>query len=483
MIREIETGDYDMGNVVKNLISDDYTVINMFMSEPENDISILRVILRKEDEIVSVSNKINGKRYSSISSDIPCLEIYERSIMERNGVDIVDLKNTTPVTYWRKGNPPLSKISGKEEERIPVPHNDIRGDGIFEIPVGPVHAGVIEPGHFRFSVAGEQVIKLCVHLGYVHRNIEKLLEGEFNKTHLHLVERISGDTAIANAISYCHIAESNIDVPERAGYIRVIAAELERLYNHMAAIGGMCTDTAFSVLSARALRLQEDVLRLCNSTFGDRYMRNVVIPGGVRKDISDDKIRHLERSLIELKLDCKNLFEKMMESSTLMDRLETTGILSYDAVSTFGAVGPIGRASGLNSDVRCEKPYDGYKTLKVLIASEVEGDVLARTKVRMREVFESIDLIFQAIGRMKPGPLKCEIPTQKDGLIISVVEAPRGELIHCVDIRNGKIWRYSIRDPSFVNWPMMSFAVPGNVVPDFPLINKSFSLSYSGNDL
>lgn len=479
---DIRSDDYR--KTVAEYIGEGYGIIDMFASErhpAENE--HVNVILRKDNEIVRVICDVKDGRYDSLSENIPSAEIYERLIREYSGFDAVGLGNECPVTYWRTGNPPLKKErSDIGETRISVPHNNIRGDGIFEIPVGPVHAGVIEPGHFRFSVAGESVIKLNVHLGYTHRGIEKMMEGPVSRNRIHLIERTSGDTTVANSLAYCHIMENNEKVPERAQFIRVIASELERLASHVSAIGGVCTDTAFSVPAALGSRLHEDVLRINLRVFKDRFMRNVIVPGGVRKDIDKENRRFLTESLLKLKLDIMELSDMMMNSSTLLDRLETTGVLKKEVAEIHRAVGPIARASGVISDVRKECPYDAYDKLGFTIHTETSGDVLARTEVRIREAYESIDLIMQSLALIEDGPLRTDVKPN-DGFAVSVVESARGELVHSAEIRDGEIWRYSIRDPSLVDWPMMSYAVPGNVVPDFPLINKSFSLSYSGNDL
>ena len=474
----------DLLEIILGFINEGYGIIDMFASErhPIEDEHV-NIILRKDDDIIRLVCDVNDNKYDSISKSVPSAEIYERLIKEYNGFDAIGLRNDCPVTYWRTGDPPLKKErTGAAETRVPIPHNNIRGDGIFEIPVGPVHAGVIEPGHFRFSVAGESVIKLNVHLGYTHRGIEKMMEGPVSKNRIHLIERTSGDTTVANSLAYCHIMENNEEVPERAQFIRVIASELERLASHVSAIGGVCTDTAFSVPAALGSRLHEDVLRINLRVFKDRFMRNVIVPGGVRKDIDMESRRFLIDSLLRLKLDIMGLSDMMIGSSTLLDRLETTGVLKKEVATIHRAVGPIARASGIKSDVRKERPYDAYDKVSLMVQTETSGDVLARTKVRIREAYESIDLIMQSLALIKDGPLRMDIKPN-NGFAVSVVESARGELVHCAEIHNGTIWRYSIRDPSLVNWPMMCYAVPGNVVPDFPLINKSFSLSYSGNDL
>ena len=458
-----------------------FRLMTMFAQEDPSG-QIINILFRKKDRVARISYRPNGTAVP-ISGDIHSAMPFERLMSEMSGVVFEDGPRES-IIYRRKGDGyPLQKdhYDRSTEVRIPIPRNHTVGDDVFEIPVGPVHAGIIEPGHFRFSVAGEPVIELNPHLGYTHRGVEKLLETSASQDNSRLVERISGDTCVANCIAYSEMMEKGTEIPKRARYIRVILAEMERLYNHIGGVSGVCTDTAFTVPSAIGGGIQEKVFRMNVGLTKHRQLMNSVVPGGVRRDIPQSKLKELDDFLITLKFDMDDLAD-MMESAALLDRLETTGILKRDKAWDLGMVGPIARASGLNIDVRKGVPYECYGDLGMNVITSDTGDVYARTKVRMGEINESLSLIHQCIQSMEPGETRVR-PSTEDGFRCAVVEAPRGELVHCAVIKDGRIWRYNVRDPSFMNWFGMCHAVPGNVVPDFPLINKSFGLSYSGNDL
>ncbi|MDO5853601.1 MAG: hydrogenase large subunit [Thermoplasmata archaeon] len=425
----------------------------------------VHALFRKGADVTDVTHVPEGKAVP-LSPSIPCAMGFERLMAESDGVEFEDGPRA-PLVLRKEGS---------------IPRNHTVGEDVFEIPVGPVHAGIIEPGHFRFSVAGEPVIELNPTLGFTHRGVERLLEGPASKDDSRLVERISGDTCVANCIAYSEIMESGAEIPVRARHIRVVLAEMERLHAHIGTVSGVCTDTAFCVPSAVGGGIHEKLLRMNVGLTGHRLLMNSVVPGGVRRDIPPETLMRLDDFLMEIKFEMEELASVMMESPALLDRLEGTGVLKKSDAEELGMVGPIARASGVESDVRAELPYEMYGSLGMRVVTEPKGDVHARTLVRLGEITESISLIHQCIQSMEPGETRVRV-TPKDGVRCAVVEAPRGELVHCAVIEDGKISRYNVRDPSFMDWPGMSRAVPGNVVPDFPLINKSFSLSYSGNDL
>ncbi|MBR2348378.1 MAG: hydrogenase large subunit [Candidatus Methanomethylophilaceae archaeon] len=457
-----------------------YRLMTMFADEGGGQ--WVNILLRRKDEVVRLSY-MPGESAIPLSEDIPSAEPYERLMSEMSGIRFSD-GGRDPIVFRRSGEGyPLQKepYDYSATRSIPIHPNRTVGDDVFEIPVGPVHAGIIEPGHFRFSVAGETVIELNPWLGFTHRGVEKLLEKPVTIDDSRLVERISGDTCVANCIAYSEIMESGTDIPRRALLIRTVLAEMERLYNHIGSITGICTDTAFTVASSIGNGILEKVLRINLRLTGHRYLMNHVVPGGIRRDIHDSTLKELDDFLMGLKFEMDELLD-LMDNTGLIDRMETTGILTQEKALMIGAVGPIARASGVSSDVRSECPYGMYGELGFIVQGRTAGDVMARTMVRFGEITESISLIHQCIQSMEPGETRVR-PSTTDGFHCSVVEAPRGELVHSAIVKNGTLWRYNIRDPSFPNWFGMCHAVPGNVVPDFPLINKSFNLSYSGNDL
>lgn len=482
----METRDSDLTSFTDDaaeLSKYGFRLMDMFADEPFNGVRTVNAMFRRGCEIVRLWYPVDCQKAVSITDVVPCASPFQRKMAEMSGMEFEGPQD--PIIYRRKGTGhPLQKgpYDRSSEVRMPLPHNTIVGEDVFEIPVGPVHAGIIEPGHFRFSVAGEPVIQLNPTLGYTHRGVEKLMEVSADSDMSRLVERISGDTCVANCIAYSQVMEQDVKIPRRAEIIRALMAEMERLYNHIGAVAGICTDTAFNVPSAMGSGIQEKVFRMNMSLTHHRQLMNCVVPGGVRRDIPDSRLRELDDFLIKLKFEIEDLTDLMMDSPALQDRMEGTGKLSCEDAERIGAVGPIARASGVRSDVRCEMPYGCYDDLGLILCSDVKGDVSARTSVRISEIYESISLIHQCTEMLEPGETRITVHPE-DGFFCSAVEAPRGELVHSAVIRDGRIWRYSIRDPSFVNWFGMCYAVPGNVVPDFPLINKSFGLSYAGNDL
>ena len=458
-------------------------LLTVFAEEPRDSKGLVNALYAVDGEVLRVRTLTDGD-VPSLSAVFPYALFHERLMSEMSGVTI-DGSYPDPIVFRRRGAGHPMQKSGFDAsacEPVPIPRNATEGDGVFEIPVGPVHAGIIEPGHFRFSVAGETVLELNPTLGYTHRGMERLMEGPVSADRSRLVERISGDTCVANSIAYAEMMESSVKVPRRAVVIRTMLAEMERLYNHISAVSGICTDTAFSVPSAIGGGIMEKALRMNSTLTHHRYLMNAVVPGGIRWDIGEDTLRDLDDFLIGLKFEVESLESSMMDSPSLQDRMETTGILGKKSAMDIGATGPIGRASGIAIDCRREFGYELYGEMAMNMPVETTGDVAARTKVRFAEITESFSLIHQCIQDMQPGETRVRA-RPGSGFFCSVIEAPRGQLVHAMSVVDGQVWRYHVVDPSFRNWFGMCHAVPGNVVPDFPLINKSFGLSYSGNDL
>ncbi len=445
----------------------------------------IRTVLRKNDCVEHIVTPLDSNTYPCISDDLPVYRHYEREMQEMNGLVVDGLKDYGPnrLMWAYEGGYPLQKGELPEKRyNVPIKANEVKGEGVFEIPVGPVHAGVIEPGHFRFSVAGEPILKVHTHMGYTHRNIERMLESPVSKNNVRIIERIVGDSAVASALAYCNALEGDQEIPYRANLLRVIYAELERIACYIGDIGGMAQDTGFTVSAATGAGIREKMLRLNRGVSGHRYLMGTIVPGGVRTDISDDSLAAIQDRMMKVSFDIEGLMEMMDKASLFTDRTETTGILTEDVALRYRAVGPVARAAGIKTDIRKDLPYGIYKDLGFRLITEKDGDVAARLHVKYREIVESVSLINQCLDKMEPGELSTKITTE-DGFHMGLVEAPRGELMHAMEVVNGKIWRYKIRDPSFVNWIVLERVLPGNIIPDFPLINKSFNLSYSGNDL
>jgi Ni,Fe-hydrogenase III large subunit len=364
----------------------------------------------------------------------------------------------------------------------------IEGEGVFEVPVGPIHAGIIEPGHFRFSVAGEPIMQLEVRHFWKHRGIEKLFEQQLLTAAVALAERVSGDTTVGHGLAYCQAVETllGIDVPRRARYLRSLFLELERLHNHLGDVGAICNDTAYTLAHAHCGRMKEQIMQLNDRLTGSRFLRGVLCVGGVTKDVEMKLIQETVDELNRIEKDFAELEAIIFANASLTDRLETTGVLTERIAWDHGVVGVVGRASGIDQDVRRDRPFAAYDELAVNVALYRYGDVRARLRVRMDEIHDSIRLVREIRQKMPQGPLIAEPAHTPDAgeWAFSAVEGWRGEILYFVMAgENGRIHRCKVRDPSFVNWPAIQWAVIGNIIPDFPLINKSFNLSYAGNDL
>ncbi len=363
----------------------------------------------------------------------------------------------------------------------------VSGDGVHEIPVGPVHAGTIEPGHFRFSVIGERVLRLEERLGYTHKGIEKRFESMNLEQGARLAGRISGDSTVAYAWAYAQAVESvtGTTVPPRAAALRAVLLELERIHNHLGDLGYLGNDVALAFGFAQFWILKEDLLRLQGELFGHRYLMDKVVPGGVACDLDssgcDTLLKffgHLEREIATL----KNIYD---EHAGAQDRFLTTGRVSPDLAAQLGLTGLCGRASGQAWDLRAQFPCAPYDDLEVRMATHRNGDVAARVTVRFEEVMESMRLIRLLLKQLPPGELYAAPGDAPENVLgLGWVEGWRGEIL--VALHTGKdnaIHRLHPHDPSWQNWPVLEHAIIGNIVPDFPLINKSFNLSYTGQDL
>ena len=436
----------------------------------------------------------DAPEFASLAKDIYSASLFEREIKEGFGIEPAGNPDTRSLKLhdevWPRGCYPLRKDFIAPQESYPADlrylFKRVEGEGIFEIPVGPVHAGVIGPGHFRFSVAGEPIINLETRLGWTHRGIEKLLEGKRADEAVRIFERISGDTAFGYGAAFCRSVEkiAGVAIPVRAALARVVYLELERLYNHANDMGGIALDVGFSFPAQFASLIKEDILRLNDGLCGSRYLKGINTPGGVRSDIGTQKVGLIQKALVKAQKDFLALEEMLFSSVSFMDRVDATGILRTQTARDLGITGLAGRASGIAQDLRKIFP-DIYGSFEFTPAKEQAGDVAARLKVRCHEVRESVSIIRQSLERLDAcGPGICARLEEKEGVALGAVEAWRGPVLAWVRLNpKGIIERCKIVDPSFHNWEGLCFSVLGNIIPDFPLCNKSFDLSYAGNDL
>jgi len=433
--------------------------------------------------------------FPSIAAKYPAANWFEREAMDLFGVSPQGHPNPGRVALhddWPQGVYALRKDFADDTVIARVagdfhPFRPVSGEGVFQVPVGPVHAGVIEPGHFRFGVAGEPVLYLQMRLFYVHKGIEKRFERLPWRHCVFLAESISGDTAVGHALAFAHAIErlASIEVPARARALRVILLELERIYNHVADIGALATDVAFTVPASRAQALREGLVRLHERLFGTRLLRGTIALGGVKTDLSDAGRQELLAHLVGLEREFDHLITTLIDAGTFTDRVDATGILTHQAARDLGIVGVAARASHVDGDLRRDLPNDAYDGLQFEVPLEDGGDVRARLMVRARETEQSFRIVRQVIDTLPATALGASLPAELPpaSSALGWVEAWRGPVLHYVATdEQGRIARVKINDPSFLNWPGLIQAVPGNIVPDFPVINKSFNLSYSGND-
>ncbi len=436
--------------------------------------------------------------FPSIAAKHPSANWFEREVMDFFGLVPDGHPNPARVALhddWPDGAWALRKDFTFDQTVPRVagefhPFRPVTGEGVFQVPVGPVHAGIIEPGHFRFGVAGEPVLYLQLRLFYVHKGTEKQFERLPWRHGLFLAQSISGDTSVGHALAYAHAIErlAEVTVPARARALRIVLVELERLYNHTADIGALATDVAFTVAASRAQALREGLVRLQDALFGTRLLRGAIALGGVTRDLPPEGVDALRAHLQSFERTFDALIQTLIDAGTFTDRVDGTGILTSEAARSLGVTGMAARASGVDTDFRRDHPWGGYDTLPFAVAVEEGGDVRARLMVRAREVEQSLLIVRRILDGLPAGgapPLVAPLPQQlpANRCALGWVEAWRGPCVHWVATGSrGEIARVKVTDPSFLNWPGLVHAVPGNIIPDFPVINKSFNLSYSGND-
>ncbi len=451
---------------------------------------------RKETEylIVKTNAPAEEPSFPSLTKKFVPAFRFERQMQSLMGVTAVGHPDTRPWIKhedWPGDAWPLRK-SFQASQRMPRVVGEYRwvradGEGVYEIPVGPVHAGIIEPGHFRFQAMGEDIINLEEKLGYVHKGIEKRFEALTWQDGARLAARVSGDSTVAHSLAYARAIEAitGCIVPDRAHWLRGLFLERERVANHLGDLGAICNDVAFAFLLYQMHRLKEVMLRTNLKLFGHRFMMDRIEPGGVTVDINADGVKAILAELDGLEREFARLVVIYDENASVEDRVRDTGILSSGKARELGVVGFVARASGLNLDCRIHHPFPPYDRIAVTIPVLVSGDVHARAWIRVEEVRDSIRIIRDILAGLPAGPISTtpgSAPAGRAGF--GAVEGWRGEIITWVQSGpRGEINRCMVRDPSSLNWLGLEQCIHGNIVPDFPLCNKSFNQSYSGNDL
>lgn len=412
---------------------------------------------------------------------------FERELVDLFGVELIGhpmLRRLVKHQHWPADWHPMRRDPGPAPELHdtgePYPFAPVEGDGAYEIPVGPVHAGLIEPGHFRFWAVGETVLKLKARLWFTHKGVEKLFEGRNVTDATELAERISGDTSVGHALAYCRAVEdaAGITVSDDTLLRRSLLLEVERLHNHCADLGALCNDVGFGVVNAYALRLREQLMRLNARLTGHRLGRGGTFPGGAML-LDVPTVSELDALGEEI----HELCDLALSNTIVNDRFTATSVLSRDDARDIGVLGYVARASGLDVDARRDQPADPYSAT-VVVTVLTGGDVMCRFRIRMAEIDASLQLLRKLIPLTATGRQMTPLPaTAARASGVGIVEGWRGTIVHRVEVAAGMLSRVKVVDPSWFNWPALPVAIADTILPDFPLTNKSFNLSYAGNDL
>ncbi|SFP83911.1 Ni,Fe-hydrogenase III large subunit [Mesorhizobium sp. NFR06] len=440
-----------------------------------------------------ISLDCRGGRYPSVGQHHPPALRLERAAADLFGLapqGLPDTRRWLDHGQWGISHP-LAASPGGSAAASAYRFLAAEGESLHQIPVGPVHAGIIEPGHFRFTAGGETVVRLEERLGYVHKGIEGLMRGASIDRAARLAGRTSGDSTVAYSLAFARAVEAalGVEAPARAVWLRALMAELERLANHLGDIGAICNDAAFALMHAHCGVLRERVLRAADAAFGHRLMRDRIMPGSVTNDLTEAGANTVRSLVAEIRQRFPHLVELYDNTASLQDRTVATGWLKVELARQYAAGGYVGRASGRDFDARRTPGYAPYDQLAFDVPVLQEGDVNARVWIRVREVEQSLSLIEQILARLPAGPISADVATAgnaadgpREGM--ALVEGFRGDILAWLRISDDKtIERCHLRDPSWFQWPLLEAAIEGNIVADFPLCNKSFNCSYSGHDL
>jgi len=478
-----------LSDAITAAVVDGWRIVSLF-GTPEGDASlrILAVLADDERGQLGAASAIVGERYPSITARCAQASPFEREMAEQCGV----VPDGHPWLKPLRRHPPDHRPSAwpapaTSFSREAYPFVQFQGDEVHEVAVGPVHAGIIEPGHFRFQAHGEEVLFLEIMLGYQHRGVETLLEKSDRARAVYVAESIAGDSVIAHTSAYCGALEAlaRSHKSARAQSIRGIALELERLANHIGDLGALGADIAYQPASAFFGRLRGECLNMLMTISGNRYGRGLVRPGGVAFDITSEMAHELHGRIVRLEHELRPVAELFFGAASVQSRLEGVGVVSREACMTYGFVGPVARACKVHRDVRHDHPYGVFRYAQIPVATAWEGDVYARALIRWVEIQRSLEFVDEQLRALPAGAARapCDALAMSE-IVVAIEEGWRGEVVHAVlTDERGRIRRHKVTDPSFRNWTALALAMPGNQISDFPLCNKSFNLSYAGHDL
>jgi Ni,Fe-hydrogenase III large subunit len=477
----------EAGRILEDACLAGWRIVALFgMPEGSDRVRITGVISHDERGQLAIFSTFVAREYASLSLRCRQASRFEREIAEQCGVTPVGHPHLNPVRRHRPDHAPSGWLTS-ESPAWTHRFSRISGDEVHEVAVGPVHAGIIEPGHFRLQAHGEEVLSLEIMLGYQHRGVEVLLETLGRDRAIYVAESIAGDSVIAHTSAWCGAVEAlaRSRKSARAQTIRGIALELERLANHVGDLGALSSDVAFQPAAAYFGRMRGECLNLLMLISGNRYGRGLIRPGGAGFDIDDEMARETERRIEDLDADFTRVADLFFGTASVQSRLEGVGTVSQAACIERGFVGPVARACEIPRDVRHNHPYGVFRFAQVPVATAFAGDVYSRALVRRLEIERSIEFVIEQVRSLPKGEVRAECGALAPGeLVVALEEGWRGEVAHIVVTNDdGSIRRHKVVDPSFKNWPAIELAMPGNQMSDFPLCNKSFNLSYAGHDL
>jgi Ni,Fe-hydrogenase III large subunit len=474
-------------HTVAGAVAEDCRIVALF-GTPEDSLSVRLVAVLGDDARgqLGVLSTVVGERYPSLTVHCPQAARFEREVAEQCGVVPEGHPSLKPLRRHPADHAPAG-WPGQSRDREVYEFSRIDGDEVHEVAVGPVHAGIIEPGHFRFQAHGEEVLALEIMLGYQHRGVERLLETLDRTRATFVAESVAGDTVIAHASACCGALEalSRTHKSARAQSIRGVALEVERLANHIGDLGALAGDVAFQPAAAWFGRMRGECLNLLMTLSGNRYGRGLIRPGGVRFDIAPDMATEVHDRIVRLEEELLPVADLLFGATSVQSRFEGVGIVTADACIKHGFVGPVARACDVERDVRHDFPYGVFRYAQIPVARAWAGDVFSRSMVRWIEIQRSLEFVREQLASLPKGELCAPCGSlNPDELVVALEEGWRGEVAHVVMTDGaGQIRRHKVVDPSFRNWDALALAMPGNQISDFPLCNKSFNLSYAGHDL
>jgi Ni,Fe-hydrogenase III large subunit len=477
----------EVAAALSTAVGDRWRIVSLFgVPEAEDRLRLIAVLAHDERPELGVFSAIVEQHYPALGDTCRQAALFEREIAEQCAAVPEGHPALMPLRRHRPDHAP-SAWRIDEGNHAEYRFSAIAGDEVHEVAVGPVHASIIEPGHFRMQAHGEEILSLEIMLGYQHRGVERLLETLDRPRAIYVAESIAGDSVIAHASAYCGTIEAlaRSRKSPRAQTIRGIALELERLANHIGDLGAISGDVAYQPAAAYFGRMRGECLNLLMTISGNRYGRGLIRPGGVAFDIPDEMAREIERRVGRLGQELRPVADQFFGSASVQSRLESIGVVTKEACIARGYVGVVARSSDVPRDVRHDHPYGVFRFAQIPVASAWAGDVSSRALVRWLEIQRSLDFVTEQVRALPKGDLRSPCAALAPGeLVVALEEGWRGEVAHVLltDDRGG-VRRHKVTDPSFHNWSALAMAMPGNQISDFPLCNKSFNLSYAGHDL